>query len=399
MKKYTYILLALCLTLSGCGMTDVWKDWENEGKMSDNRLRLSEVKALLCSADGWKMSYEGTDFYLQFDKNGTVTMNTDKTILKSEVVTDYHLNYQGEKIVLLTLAGGGALQYLKANQETTLVITSYSDSQIVATGQANEGKMDLASTTNAVMEANKEQKKDALRKLEGLENMASGALRVNGGDIVAYYSISSDEDNNWTLQTVTIEGGMVVRSDYPVNVNNDDASRGVLTINGLKIGGYDIGTITYSYDNYQETTIDNENLSIDFSAGSEVANVYNGSWSTRVVDRDNICADMKGMLSQVEFDDRTPRHIVVCPGSTGEGQWHYVFFIVNATADNTTGRVLLKSPGTELLFGGYGNDVALVQSNFASFLNCCFSEKGVWMWEKDSYIYVISPTSDHWFRM
>ena len=176
MKKYTYILLALCLTLSGCGMTDVWKDWENEGKMSDNRLRPSEVKALLCSADGWKMSYEGTDFYLQFDKNGTVTMNTDKTILKSEVVTDYHLNYQGEKIVLLTLAGGGALQYLKANQETTLVITSYSDSQIVATGQANEGKMDLASTTNAVMEANKEQKKDALRKLEGLENMASGAL-------------------------------------------------------------------------------------------------------------------------------------------------------------------------------------------------------------------------------
>ena len=46
MKKYTYILMALCLTLSGCGMTDVWKDWENEGQMSDDRLRPSEVKTL-----------------------------------------------------------------------------------------------------------------------------------------------------------------------------------------------------------------------------------------------------------------------------------------------------------------------------------------------------------------
>lgn len=66
MKKIRYTLLASCLfALCGCGTTDVWKDWEDQGTMNEEtRLRPSEVKKLLCAADGWKLSYEGVDFYL-----------------------------------------------------------------------------------------------------------------------------------------------------------------------------------------------------------------------------------------------------------------------------------------------------------------------------------------------
>lgn len=39
MKKITYILMSLCcLTLYSCGMTEPWKDWENEGNLGEDRL-------------------------------------------------------------------------------------------------------------------------------------------------------------------------------------------------------------------------------------------------------------------------------------------------------------------------------------------------------------------------
>ena len=71
MKKLIYIMLSLCcLVFYSCGMTEPWKDWEHEGDMSADRLRPSEVKELLCAADGWKMIYQGVTFYFQFDEEG-----------------------------------------------------------------------------------------------------------------------------------------------------------------------------------------------------------------------------------------------------------------------------------------------------------------------------------------
>ena len=55
MKKLIYIMLSLCcFVLYSCGMTEPWKDWENEGNMSEDRLRPSEVKDLLCTTGGWR---------------------------------------------------------------------------------------------------------------------------------------------------------------------------------------------------------------------------------------------------------------------------------------------------------------------------------------------------------
>ena len=81
------------------------------------------------------MAYEGVTFYFQFSEDGAVTSDSDESFLKNAVETDYSLDFEGEKVVLLTLQNGGMLQYLGENQENTFVITGYSDSQIVATGQ------------------------------------------------------------------------------------------------------------------------------------------------------------------------------------------------------------------------------------------------------------------------
>ena len=56
MKKLIYIILSLCcLVFYSCGMAEPWIDCGLEGDMSADRLRPSEVKELLCAADGWKM--------------------------------------------------------------------------------------------------------------------------------------------------------------------------------------------------------------------------------------------------------------------------------------------------------------------------------------------------------
>lgn len=182
MKKIRYTLLASCLfALCGCGTTDVWKDWEDQGTMNEEtRLRPSEVKKLLCAADGWKLSYEGVDFYLQFDENGNVITNTNEKILRPELEAQYHLDFKGEQTVLLTLAGNTSLQYLKNNQESTFLISSYASDLIAATGQAHGLTMNLSPVTTADLAANRETKAAILHRVEALENISCGAIREKG---------------------------------------------------------------------------------------------------------------------------------------------------------------------------------------------------------------------------
>ena len=81
MKNYIYILFLFCLVLSGCGLAEPWKDWQNEGEMSDYRLRPSELKKVLCEPAGWKMIYEGVTFYFQFNEGGTLNSDTNEKML------------------------------------------------------------------------------------------------------------------------------------------------------------------------------------------------------------------------------------------------------------------------------------------------------------------------------
>ena len=404
MKKIRYTLLASCLfALCGCGTTDVWKDWEDQGTMNEEtRLRPSEVKKLLCAADGWKLSYEGVDFYLQFDENGNVITNTNETILRPELEAQYHLDFKGEQTVLLTLAGNTSLQYLKNNQESTFLISSYASDLIAATGQAHGLTMNLSPVTTADLAANRETKAAILHRVEALENISCGAIREKGGDILAYYTLSSDNDNNWSMQLTDIADGKVVHTNHALVLNVEDDRLGVVTAPGLDIKGHALKSITYDYDGATQPVIGNASLVFDFNAGASWTDAYMGNWNTHIIDAKASSLDLSLMPeSQLEMDNRSPRNLVICPGSISDedaGKWHYVFFELNAAANNGNSCVLFRNTAITTPFGGYGNDVNLAKEQFKPLIDLLFCESGLWVWEKDGNTYFIQPAGNGWFK-
>lgn len=60
------LMMSFCAVLAGCGMTDPWEEWSDEGQFPEDRMVPSEVKAALCAADGWKMTYNNVNFYYAF---------------------------------------------------------------------------------------------------------------------------------------------------------------------------------------------------------------------------------------------------------------------------------------------------------------------------------------------
>ena len=220
------------------------------------------------------------------------------------------------------------------------------------------------------------------------------------GLIVLSHTIHSRGLAQLQIPVVTIE-----REDqFVCSVNTDNDENAILSIDGgLTVGGASIAAIYYGYETGAMST-SNAGVAVDSSTSSEMVDMYNNSWKTHVVDRSSICeafADLN--TAQLEFDDRTPRNIVVCPGSSSEGDWSndYVLFNISARADNNTGRIYLTNTGATVLLGsGNENNINAARATFQPFLDFCFSEEGIYMYEdSDSYVYVLSPTSDLWFRM
>lgn len=344
MPKLQKSMLSLCcLVFYSCGMTEPWKDWEHEGDMSADRLRPSEVKELLCAADGWKMIYQGVTFYFQFDEEGNVASDSDETLLKNEVGTDYSLDFQGEKAVLLTLLNGGMLQYLNENSETTFVITGYSDSQITAVGQTHGKEMILTPVSTAALQQAKERKRLAIiayNKAQAMDllkgELNNGVFRRSSSSFLAHYLIICDESNNWKVKISAIDNGVVKHTEYPMIIDTTNDENAVLTLgSNVTVDGISLNKLYYNYLNGEIET-DNANVVCDTRKASDIAAWYADGWKTHIVDQDEIHADFKGIFhSGVEFDDRNPRNLIACPWS---GMGSYIGFAVTMTADNATGR-------------------------------------------------------------
>ena len=407
MKQPIYILLILCLALSSCGMTDVWKDWENEGTMSEDRLRPSEVKALLCGADAWKMTYEGTTFYFQFTAGGSVTSDADETMfLQEPVESNYYLDYEGERAVLLTVVGNGMLQYLSENSESTWVITEYAASQITAHGQENGLPMILTPATTADLEQAQEAKRQARiayymdRAVEELKtDYAKGLFRSTSGELLGFYTLACDDDENWTATVTAMQNRTLAPArEYALTLRSDEEKTSLTFDESITLEGIRVDAFQYGYD---DGTLGTSSESVRIGSYTDKRANYVSGWTTHQIDWNYICAAFADIPSvQIEFDDRSPRNIVVCPGSSSEGQWHYVFFELTAEIDADSDLIYLNFTRTDQPFGGYGNDVALVQGIYQPILDFCFADGGVYMYEDaDGYVYVIDPVSGNWIRM
>lgn len=125
----TLIMTVFCLSVAGCGLSDPWRDWEDAGTMPEDRLLPSEIKETLCSAEGWRLTYDNRDFYFQFSEDGNVVCNSD--FFQNAVTTSYHLDWDTPEEVYVVITGGGHFSYLDDNVfGETLVITSFGDNEM-----------------------------------------------------------------------------------------------------------------------------------------------------------------------------------------------------------------------------------------------------------------------------
>lgn len=410
MKKLTYILFVLCLTLYSCGMTDVWKDWENEGVMSADRLKPSEVKKVLCAADGWKMTYKGIDFYFEFNEGGYVISDTDKSILENKVESDYLMDFNGEKAVLLTLTNAGALKYLPEGSEKTFVITAYTDQKITAKGKDGGEAMILTKVTTADIKKNDEEKRVAViakNKALFLERIKTelynGVIRDANGKLIGHYAISGE--NNDQIKISVLENRILTHHQRALTIVVDELD-GVFHFDAVTLNGQSTTQILY---NFADLTMSTDSKLIVGSNKEAVGFFTGSSFKTHFISKNNNKGDAKEELwaelgwksiGDVELSDRDVRPLVFCPGSE-DAIW-YTFFDANWTVKSELDRIYFSKSAGYMPLGG-ANRVQEVEQKLSKFFAAWFHADGLYVIQETqggtSYVYFLSPTTDNWFKV
>lgn len=413
MKKLTYILLTLCLTLYSCGMTDVWKEWENEGNMSPDRLKPSEVKKALCAAEGWKINYEGHICYFQFDENGTVITDTDKSILEDKVESDYHLDFDGEKVVLLTMSG--ALKYLPGSPEETFAITDISDQEIVMTGRTDARELNFVPVTTAELKANENDKADALilkKKLEELAKNGTGVFRNDEERFVVHYAISRNENGTGSIRLSRLNQRVLEHQDIELTWEMGDELVTFTLDEPIAIDGNSLQHLYYSFTTHAMTS----DCALTLDPNKDIVNYYTGSsWKKHKITNYYDHGDAKEELweelawrgvGDIEMDDRPERYFVLCPGP--EDLIWYILYPTNWTVGDDADRIYFNSGQPTQPYGSHDSeDINRANANLSKFFTAFYDEDGFYMIQdrvqvKDkmiSYVYFLSPTSDNWFMV
>lgn len=128
MKNIKTLMMGFSIVLAGCGMTDPWEEYENQGNFTD-RLLPSDLKAALCSSDAWKMTYQDTDFYFSFSEDGTVVCNSN--MFKDETSAEYLFDWDDPMTVELRVIGTSHFQYMSGCEFSDAVyVTSCSEGEI-----------------------------------------------------------------------------------------------------------------------------------------------------------------------------------------------------------------------------------------------------------------------------
>lgn len=402
MKKLNYVLLTLCLALYSCGMTDVWKDWENEGTMSSERLKPSELKTILCAADGWKLSYKGTDFYFQFDEGGLALSDTDDSILEDKVESDFHLDYDGEKIVLLTLDNSGALKYLPEGSEKTLAVTAYSDQKIMAKGRDGGLDMNLTPVTTAEMQRVAIAKNKALFLQRLKTDFNHGVIRDANGKFIAHYALSGEEYDRINISVLENRELKHYQSTSALTVNDEN---GIITFDAVAMNGASTTQIIYNFVSGKMIT--NSQLKVETN-NDPVTFFRSSDFKTYKISKNSNLGDAKEeiwqelgwkAISDIELSDRDVRPLVLCPGS--ENAVHYIFFDANLTTATEKDVIYFHKSGGYMPFGG-ADRVAEAEQKLSRFLAAWFHEDGLYMVKETSggtsYLYFLSLTTDNWIK-
>lgn len=409
MKNLTYIVMSLCLVaLCSCGMTDVWKDWESEGAPNPNRLKPSEIKSVLCAADGWKLNYLGHDFYFQFFEDGTVIANSDNSIEEATSYTTYHFNPQGDKAVELIIDGGGHLAALDQGSEDTYLISGVTDNKIISIGVVNGVTMNLTTVMATEIDAMMEAKSNLLMMLNmKKKGYMNGVIRNADDAFVAHYAISSSDNK---IRFISIENRVALHQEANLTINGS-----TFAFSGITLNGQSITKLTYSNSGEGSAKLEGGS-GLKVTSNKEAVSFYtDSSWKTHKIGKNTNMGDAKDELwnelgwtgfKEIEFDDRSPRNMFFCPSFTSADQIYYIGYPTNGQTKSEIDRIYFANTGWVLMFGDGGREnagVAQLQNNLPKFMAACYDEDGFYLVRETvgntSYLYFLSPTKDNWFKV
>ena len=407
MKQLVYIFLSLCsFVFYSCGMTEPWKDWENEGNLGENRLRPSEVKSLLCGKDAWKTTYKGVDFYLQFDDGGKVISDTDKTILENEVESDFVIDFQGEDIVLLKLDNSGAFQYLPDGGINTIYITDYSDNQMKAndgTGvelffqavSEQELSDNLADKHQAIVDRNKAHFQERLKT-----DLNYGVFKDASGRFLAHYKILNDGDEN-QIQMSVLENRILTHTNYTYSIDMSRDDKAIIELGFTSLKGKQVSKLYYKYQNGEFTTdtdvkvLPHDMTSLDYYKNNLTTlkiNAYDGEGTLQGDAKESLWNELNAYpVRGIEINDRSQRPLIFCGSNYTSYDANYTISDDIITFHNTT------PPYSVVGWEAKPQDVENAAPNF---LSAYFHEDGFYLVYEvtdKTRLYFLSSTTDNWF--
>ena len=221
MSNYVKIAMtALCIILSGCGLTNPYEKWLTDDQDQD-RLRPSELKAVLCDVGTWVVDYDGTDVYFQFGTDWS--LSSDSEISQVATNSTYNLMSISPKEISLTLVGAGHFSYIESGADETYIVKEFSSSSISAVGKSSGKALTFVPGDEGALAAIAATKEALLVTVEICNSFVSAGFKTAAvhnadGDFVCHFSINPEPR---TLQFDVIAEGELSHTTVGVEANED----------------------------------------------------------------------------------------------------------------------------------------------------------------------------------
>lgn len=411
MKKIAFaIVMGIGILLSGCGLTDPWKEWENSGNLPEDRMLPSDVLQTLCAADWWKFDYEGETFYFRFYDDGTAISNS--TLLRDELTTEYHFNWDNAYSVELTINEGGHLGYLESGNETEFLITAYSATSVTSTGVNTGAEFDFVSTSSDEVDAMVEEKAEEVARVEATQRIIDAGLDYgavySGSDFVAHYYMDFSDENSYTVRFDLMDDGVLTHQtlDIEVDINSviSFATGTTVTVDGNTVTGMAFSDGAMSLIGAESLTVNSNTASANWYSGVSSGYstyMFNGTKGDASAD---LKAEFQSKLSewnQVELSDRTGRPLFFCPAITDDGRWYVGIYSNSAPEVDSVQRDIVHFDGGtrgDMSMGGDTKWIDYILTNYPELMDFYFNEAGIVVVNDSAstLVWLLSPVNGDW---
>lgn len=419
MSNYVKIAtMALCLMLSGCGLTNPYEKWLTDDQDPD-RLRPSELKAVLCDVGTWVVDYDGTDVYFQFGTDWSLTSDSD--IPQVATNSTYNLMSISSREISLTLVGAGHFSYIEGNADETYIVKEFSASSIGAVGKTSGKVLTFVPGDGDALAAIAASKEALLVTVEICNSFVSAGFKTAAvhnadGDFVCHFSINPEPR---TMQFDMIADGELTHATVGVEANADESLDFVspITIDGKEVSGLVSTSNGVAFKGGDGLKVKSNGDSRIFFLGGDyythILNLRDGRGDAV----EYVCKEITphDEWGDIEFNERETRPLVFCPDDAKDHYW-YTFFDSfpeeegpKVSAQYNDIIFIPKSDGY-MPFGGWEDDkgeeinnAPEILSTMPRFMNGYFHKDGLILVhdyddEGFSYMWFISPTTDYWVK-